>query len=807
MTCRDQGTHALIGAAAFSLTRSGPQHSVWYLRMQRAGSPSRPTSNSAGKPGDPTCSAIQSVSRWTGTFCTRWSVSNFRTPLHFDRHTDATAIPQHEELPYEPVHPAIYLNAALRDRAPLHSSRIASSFEPSEVNYGNTSASAFYRDSRQGSWRCGTVWRRAPEAGGRATAVGWGSFSPLPVDARPKNDKGKEREVDLETPLPTEDGRIRTGVEPLLTTTTPILQLQLASLPDPGRLLLACRSQTALDLMLLDSEPASSAGLPAPLSHYRYPSSAFNACPVADVALGGIAPGYGEAGSGLVVDAEGALFGFGLGGSAGPTRAGEPPEMFRLRRGRRKKRSDGLARVAWGGIRGLDAVVGLVDEVLLYDLRSPTSSTTLVDGDILKRHPSWDTPGPARITSLLSRSPTHPLSASSSCPTPIHVVCTTRDVLWLDERMPGREVLRWHHGRAGIEGKGSDTTLSLIEVPSLDTSSASEGTVQRVALHSRLHPQIDIFTTELAPAKAPRTLLEPYSICPPPSRRAEGPSEAFERTRAGLSLVACRTDQGNEAGEAALGQEAMQVDLAQDSSSDEEEGATAKHGAGRGDRERDRRRLTWRILEVGSRGELESWEACAARDGDAFARSEEEYEAAALPVYGPASGLHRAVGGSVTRQRRKRLDTRALLAALEADQRVLDEPDELRLGGKIGAVNLFAPEQVDSGQADVGALTRCVLAHDVVPGLARLIRPRSQPRVGHPRSVGGWLVEPTASFAPPLASSLRSRQQRGGGSGHGRECSGSHLSATPRTSNSVRLPDGALPGHRRHSASGMVSGK
>jgi hypothetical protein len=52
----------------------------------------------------------------------------------------------------------------------------------------------------------------------------------------------------------------------------------------------------------------------------------------------------------------------------------------------------------------------------------------------------------------------------SKPPSGLHAVCTTRDILLLDERMPGKEIVRWYHGRVGIEGKGVDRTLSLMEV-------------------------------------------------------------------------------------------------------------------------------------------------------------------------------------------------------------------------------------------------------------------------------------------------------------------------------------------------------
>jgi hypothetical protein len=94
--------------------------------------------------------------------------------------------------------------------------------------------------------------------------------------------------------------------------------------------------------------------------------------------------GYSRPGAGLVVDTEGALFGFGLDqdGSARLGRSaawgGSQPQMYRLRKRKRKKgvgggETSGMARVAWGGMRGADAVVAVEDEVLLYDLRVRSS--------------------------------------------------------------------------------------------------------------------------------------------------------------------------------------------------------------------------------------------------------------------------------------------------------------------------------------------------------------------------------------------------------------------------------------------------
>lgn len=95
----------------------------------------------------------------------------------------------------------------------------------------------------------------------------------------------------------------------------------------------------------------------------------------------------GEVGAGMAADVDGGLWGWGL-GVRGSGRIGHGdwqggrPEMFRLRRGKKKGEAgySGFVRVAYGGSRGSDAIVALEDEVLLYDLRvgrapCPHSST------------------------------------------------------------------------------------------------------------------------------------------------------------------------------------------------------------------------------------------------------------------------------------------------------------------------------------------------------------------------------------------------------------------------------------------------
>ena len=80
--------------------------------------------------------------------------------------------------------------------------------------------------------------------------------------------------------------------------------------------------------------------------------------------------------------------------------------------------------------------------------------------------------------------------------------------MWLDERMPGRDVLRWRHGRLGKEGRGPDRSLGLIEVPSLN----GDGGVNRTALHSRIHAGVSVYTYSGGEGQAPRSLLDPHTL-------------------------------------------------------------------------------------------------------------------------------------------------------------------------------------------------------------------------------------------------------------------------------------------------------
>ncbi|GJN88547.1 hypothetical protein Rhopal_001513-T1 [Rhodotorula paludigena] len=535
----------------------------------------------------------------------------------------------HDALPNDPLHPTVFLNAAVQDRPTPGVSRIAQTFEPSDLNRGNAVAAIELLDDRGEGTSTSVAWRRAGGAGGRTTAVGWGSFAPLPSSQRMPSRKGKERAVepDEELSLP----RFRTSAAPLVSTTSPIQQIQLAALPIASSALLAVRSQTSLDLVHLRCPtPFDPGEPPTTLARFSYSGAHLSRRPIADFILGGVSSAYGDPGAGLIVDTEGSLFGWGL-GARGSGRIGDSdwkgaqPEVFRLRKGRKKgvRAYSGFARVGWGGAGGKDAVVALEDEVLLYDLRSANASLTLAGESVLSLHRPYGSTGSALITSLLSRSLspppfTTPLPSTSTA-TPLHAICTTQDVLWLDERMPGRDLLRWRHGRVGPEAKGVDRTLSLLELP---RHTGDADGVQRVALTSRLHGRIDIFTTSADPTMAPQMTLAPYPISGP----ATG-CGAADFVRGGLAVVPL------PAAEAPFATTPAHDRMDLDSSSEDDGPASAAARRRRRDdsaadeAERARQSRTWRFVEVGMRGEVFEREVELARWGDDGAEVQEEREA------------------------------------------------------------------------------------------------------------------------------------------------------------------------------------
>ncbi|GAA5834837.1 hypothetical protein JCM3766R1_003260 [Sporobolomyces carnicolor] len=467
----------------------------------------------------------------------------------------------HSVLPDNPLHPTIFLNAHLAAHPPPTKSRIAAEFEPSNLNRGNCVASAPIISQSRGAQV--VVWRTGDERFKRPTSVGWGI---LGTSLRSSGSRGWKRsgisqdvaqdedQMDLDSQDPGKGTghqkfeRFRAGRTPIFAHHTPIHQLEMAALPPtPGSVsptfLLGARSHTSVNLVTF--------ALPTPFDPVKPPSillSQSYSIPrstIADLALGGVCRGYGQAGQGLIVDEGGSLFGF------DSTAAATDQNLYQLRNGlkRHDRGYSGFARVEYGGGGGLSndnlqaqAIVGLEDRVLLYDLRSPTSQLGLLGSETLSRYPPYGSARPALVTSLLSRSASPPDGRNTDAGPAnswMHTVCTTRDVIWLDQRMAGgrageAEVLRWEHERVGIEGKGVDRTLTITELPRLseDSTALSGEQVQRVAVSSRLNSNVSIFTAGLDPVKAPRSLLDPYDL---PSPRATR-SEAARFRRVGFSF-------------------------------------------------------------------------------------------------------------------------------------------------------------------------------------------------------------------------------------------------------------------------------
>ncbi|GAA5848640.1 hypothetical protein JCM8547_004582 [Rhodosporidiobolus lusitaniae] len=462
----------------------------------------------------------------------------------------------HNLAPNDPLHVPLLFNTTLRAAPTTAYKRVRSQFQPFDLNRGNILSAANISlaspssspSSADASNSTCVAWRRASRPNGRATSVGWGAFAPLPANQRPRvaSWKGKERVLDEDDSPRLPSGAFIPSSTPILNDITPIQQLQLSPLNKPSSAFLVVRSLTSFSLLRLDLSSSFDPGKGNPpiVDEYSYSWRDIGSRTLADFALGG-SSGGGRLGAGLAVDVEGSLYGWGLAGGGGDAWAeGRKPEFFRLRKGKERKVEDysGFARVEYGGMGGMGAVVALEDEVMLYDLRSSSSSLTLVDSRILTSLLPFDSTSPTLIVSLLSRSPISPSPSSPySPPTSIYTVCTTRDVLWLDERMPGREVLRWGHNRVGLEAKGPDRTLSLIEIPpytsslSLDPTKRDEDTLQRFAMSSRIRAEVQVYTTELNPTSAPTVALDPYYL-PPPSFRPSMSTPSAE-SRSGIAFV------------------------------------------------------------------------------------------------------------------------------------------------------------------------------------------------------------------------------------------------------------------------------
>ena len=205
--------------------------------------------------------------------------------------------------------------------------------------------------------------------------------------------------------------------KPICTTMAPILQIQATPLKYSN--MFAVRTVNAISFY-------PTKGIESPVhrdlstSVHEYQGRELNRRSIADMALGGICGG--EIGTGLVVDIEGALFGFGLGRTEPLAHfprnvAGVKPTMYALRRGKRKDDYSGFAKVVWGGSRGMDAVVGLEDEVLVFDLRvSPSLSPCETLADI------FDSVAEILPFSHHLLAACHARSASTAIPTESHHV-------------------------------------------------------------------------------------------------------------------------------------------------------------------------------------------------------------------------------------------------------------------------------------------------------------------------------------------------------------------------------------------------
>ncbi|GAA6062350.1 hypothetical protein JCM10212_005692 [Sporobolomyces blumeae] len=555
-------------------------------------------------------------------------------PLRFAN--DATLLAGlHEIDPDLAIHPTIVLNAhhdssqaapSSRNGEP---SRLLARFEPSHLNRGNCLASVAVRLETNDCANA-VFWRKGDDVTKRPTAVGFGMCGPA-VDR-----KGKRKAVD-------QDEHFALCEDSILSLHSPIQQIQAvplatSSLDHGSPSLLAVRSDTSLELVHLCLPRPFDPGkpsLPSPpiLARHSILGRDLAGRSIADCALGGISDGYGRPGEGLVVDVEGSLFGWNLGSSGPDLAATDRPSLFKLRLGP-KRRADGFAsycgmsRVAFGGRRST-ALVAMEDQVNLYDVRSPTDRLLLVGDGILARYVPYEsssTPtGPALVTSLLQRSPSFLPSSRSTPPaslgtaTPwIHPVCTTRDVVWVDERMPGKEVLRWAHDRVGLEGKGVDRTLTIVEVPwvelvddgSVDSDFSVPAEIHRLALTSRQSSLTTIYTTSTCPSYAPRSVLDPYSL---PS--GAGTHENFSKTtleherfwRNGFtaSPFQRRTRSTAGRGEPGDGRRRNHEDgdaEMRDGSDSPRRGSDGDPRAGIDGGHRDA--LGWKILESGIRGEV-----------------------------------------------------------------------------------------------------------------------------------------------------------------------------------------------------------
>ncbi|BGP13889.1 hypothetical protein JCM10213_002528 [Rhodosporidiobolus nylandii] len=621
----------------------------------------------------------------------------------------------HHLTPHNPLNPTIFLNTHLRAAPPVTFGRVTASFEPTNLNIGSSVAACFIPlpspTGAQSSAEC-VAFRRAGSNDARPTAVGWGSFTPLQPSERAKSKrrKGKERAADQDnpgsSPPPAAAARSRRGgafvpsAALLWTGNSPVQQVALAPLPPAeaegaGQAVLGIRSHTSFSLLHLRLPSSASIAAEAPeiVTNYPFTGSSFSRRALADFALSPFpSSSSSSAGGGLAVDVDGSLCGWGLGGSS-PWAEGRAPEIFRLRKGRKKGEGgySGFARVEYGGMRGNGAVVGLEDEVLLYDLRSPTDFLALSSPSLLESHLPFSAP-PALFTSLLSPSPSNPSSLPRE-PTALHTLCTTFDILHLDERMPGRAVLRVAHNRVGVEGKGVDRTLAITELPPLLEGADCEG-VQKVALTSMLHGTTEVFTTRMGAKEAPKVALEPYLLPTPLTPSGEKREERWNR--AGIAFLPLSPSMEEQPADEDAG-EKMDVD----SSSDDDLRPPRPHqhplrrsSSPRSSTGREKSGWACRMLDLSLSGAL-SARTLVSGAGDGSSSDDEEAEGGPLALWDEE--VQR-----LSREAEKRRTSRAELSTAGAGKR--KEVEEGRLLELGGLVEKLRPEAVlDDEDKDVAS--------------------------------------------------------------------------------------------------------
>ncbi|SCV69500.1 BQ2448_2520 [Microbotryum intermedium] len=400
------------------------------------------------------------------------------------------------------VHPSILLSAVLDERR-------SSGDKPSNLNLGNclASTSITHQDSTSSvcaAWRINTS--SATSAGsGRPTSIGWARTLP-----------SHEAQAAGSPTIPST--RLSTCDQPLFETSfsTPIVQVELSSLPTPSTALLATRTITSFTLSHLAVPPSSGPSTPKPqtLDSFTYSSAFFARRPIASFSLS-----PHQLGSGALIDTDGSVFGFGI-GVRGAGRIGDPhgdwkgraPEMYRLRKG---DASQGLFRRVGWGMDERELIVASQREVRLYDLRSPTSSVVLYN---LPTSSNLD----SCITSLLT-CPSTPYAAISTPASPLTI---------LDARLPLRPILSFPTPRVGRGGKGYDQTLSLFSIPTLMNSNRNPDDLWRIGLASRLHSGIEVYTLETKGGVV-SSMLDPYSIPGPVARMDDG----MTWSRSGIQVI------------------------------------------------------------------------------------------------------------------------------------------------------------------------------------------------------------------------------------------------------------------------------